>query len=253
MKTPFPMILRAFAFCTLAIAFPVVAGAQSGSGGWNAVQSGDATIRPFLEQFTSYKDAATTAGLNASTTNNIVANYDVSSGTSVAAGSISQPDVPRTLAVQLKEASGSSMYGTVTVKGMNQFFQPISDVLTFTGGTQYVCTYNAYARITSISYSLTNNAANDKLRIATGPTYGIPVRMQNPTPRVTPIVFVADSDTTPTVADSGTWSYIYSTYKPSTTVTAPITITANGFSDGISDPPAQASRTANATGHNSGF
>lgn len=149
------------------VAFSGVAGAQ-----WVNVERGDTTVAPVFHEVTvTAADIATTITLLANSSDNVVDNYDISSGTTVS--SITQPLMPRSLGGYVLDAAGSTLTGYIEIRGTNQNGLGCYDKIVLPGGSAYFLTKNAYQTITSITYTLSNNTTNDKLRIGTV-GWGIP-------------------------------------------------------------------------------
>lgn len=148
--------------------------ASSAFAQWSNIDRLDSTTRPvWYEATITASDIATSVTLAANTGDNVVDNYDISSGTAVSAGSIVQPIVPRQLGGMVVDAASTTLTGTIEITGKNQNGLPCYDKINLVSGSSYFLTKNAYLTIDSISYTLTNNTTNDKLRIGTV-GWGIP-------------------------------------------------------------------------------
>lgn len=125
-----------------------------------------------------------------------------------------QPDYPRTLRVHLVNAAGTNLVGTVTVVGIDQNGNGITDIIIFSGATHSVDGVKAFAKITSATYALTSGTVtttDDTIALGPGPAIGLPAAPGAIYDRLIKAAF-DDAD------DLGTFSKTYGIYTPAGTM-----------------------------------
>lgn len=126
---------------------------------------------------------------------------------------LATPDYPRNLIAVLTDANASITGGTVTVTGINQNGQAISEVFTFVAaGTQ--TGLKAFSKVTSATWALVSGvvtASDDKIAIGVGNSLGLPTGQGAVYEEFLCGVFDGD-------ADAGTFGKTYGTYIPAGTM-----------------------------------
>lgn len=124
-----------------------------------------------------------------------------------------QPGYPRTIRGILTDANASITGGTVTIFGLDQNGEGISDVLTFTAaGT--VNGVKAFSKITSATWALTGGtvtASDDKIALGAGPALGLRAAPEAIYDRLIKGTFDGADDL-------GTFSKTYGLYTPAGTM-----------------------------------
>lgn len=126
---------------------------------------------------------------------------------------LAEPDYPRNLIAILTDVNASITGGTVTVYGLDQNGEAISEVFTFTAaGTQ---TGNkAFSKVSAAVWALTSGtvtASDDKIAIGVGNKLGLPAGPGAVYEEMLNRTFDGDADT-------GTFNKTYGTYLPSGTL-----------------------------------
>jgi len=126
---------------------------------------------------------------------------------------LAEPDYPRNLIAILTDANASITGATVTVYGLDQNGEAISEVFTFTAaGTQ---TGNkAFSKVSAAVWALTSGtvtASSDKIAIGVGNKLGLPAGPGAVYEEVLSRTFDGD-------ADLGTFNKTYGTYLPAGTM-----------------------------------
>jgi len=242
MKFSLRRILAPIAIAVVAL-FASTATAQTTS--WQTISdpsvNQDPVLRPFPERvFLAAADAATTSGMNGSTTNNILANWSITGAsatvsTYVTYASITQPVNARTLCIEVKENSGSAITGTVVITGTDVFNQSLVETIAVPAGIQlrFYQTKCAFAHIDTISYKLANTAASDVLRIATGQWYGIAIRASadNKFVKISNSATMGATALTAQTISSSTWNVAYSKFKPASAYSGLTYVQVRGYSN----------------------
>lgn len=105
----------------------------------------------------------------------IVTDVSISTLTAGVLTIAAQPDYPRTLRAILTDANGSITGATVTIVGMDQNGEGITDVLTFTGAGTVEGT-KAFSKVTSATWALTSGtvtATDDKIAVGVSGKLGL--------------------------------------------------------------------------------
>lgn len=133
----------------------------------------------------------------------ILNDFDVhTSSPTSALASVAQPKYPCTIILQLVENSGTALDGVITVKGINVYGDPCTEIFYFNdGGTLYGVTKHAYVKLTAVNLDLNDTAASDVLRMAPR-AFGVPARVGS-----LATVTVAGSGVT-----TGSWDSTYGTW-----------------------------------------
>jgi hypothetical protein len=124
-----------------------------------------------------------------------------------------QPDYPRTIMAFLTDANASITGATVTVYGLDQNGNAISDVLTFTaaGAVNSVKAFSKVIRAVWALVSGTVTTTSDTIALGFGPGIGCPAGLDAEYGEM--ICSSFDDD-----AESGTFSKTYGTYVPAGTL-----------------------------------
>lgn len=128
---------------------------------------------------------------------------------------VAKPDYPRTLMGFLTDANASISNGTVTLVGVDQNGNGITDTLTFTAaGAQN--SVKAFAVLLSATWTLvtgTVTGGSDTMAIGFGPALGLPATVDAVYDKLLHATFDGGNET-------GTFNATYGTYNPSGTMNA---------------------------------
>ena len=153
----------------------------------------------------------------AATCNNIVSAGDISTTSPYTLTLLAQPDTPRNLACVIYDSDGATTIGlkvSFLVTGYNQFGQAKTETIVAENTTTTTYTlkqgYIAFAKITSIVATSTNNAASDLVYVGVGGKFGFTRRIGTSGTDLFKVTFNGVNE------EVGTVSTAYNTYVPST-------------------------------------